>query len=282
MEKSLPIISSTLAQKIQEANTQFNSAKTLILEAYEIALDDGFTPQEAAKLLYERITIFHEKTIRKWLPSDAKNQNKIRDQFANRGSQKSQETPKNTVNLTTKHEVMDIENQEDDPIYTEFKKDMDKLIEESNPTQTTTERVLQKTGYVIPEDFEEKYREAKIMRERAEGESHRREELLNKAHEENKTLRDEISRLKIKIDEITKTSPLDLPPQAPTVCNTVLKTGTKFQLYLGKEILILFLKQQNITNAREIPNMNIYGEVTKFIEEDDLLIGKIGTLRSAV
>jgi len=118
--------------------------------------------------------------------------------------------------------------------------------------------------------------------EQTKSEKQRISQALDKAHERNKEQQEEINRLQSQLEKATKTSPLDIPPQTPTVCTTEMKAKTKIQLYLSNELMLSFFKRHGVEHARDIPNMTIYGEVTNYMKDDDLAIGKIGTIRSAI
>jgi hypothetical protein len=68
------VISNTLQHYIDEANTSFGKAKEYVVLAYEQALREGYTPVEAKQLLLEKITVFSDRTIYRYLPDEAKDQ----------------------------------------------------------------------------------------------------------------------------------------------------------------------------------------------------------------
>jgi hypothetical protein len=81
-------ISPKLQELIDKANHNFESSKDIILAAYNQALTEGFTPKEAKKILYERIRFFHHRTIRRYLPIEAKDTKKIRTRVVDNSPQK--------------------------------------------------------------------------------------------------------------------------------------------------------------------------------------------------
>ena len=52
------LLSANLANLFKEINSTFGHAKELVLEAYNLALQEKFTPQEAKQLLVDNVTIF--------------------------------------------------------------------------------------------------------------------------------------------------------------------------------------------------------------------------------
>lgn len=79
MSKQHPInISSKLQQLIEKANCSFPSTGEAVNEAYRQALGEGYTPRQAKNVLYDNIHFLHERTIRRYMPSEAKDTEKIR------------------------------------------------------------------------------------------------------------------------------------------------------------------------------------------------------------
>jgi hypothetical protein len=72
-------ISPELEQKIKVANKQWGKAKGSVLNVYKQALEDGWTPVEAAKICREKLVIFSLRTIRGILPDESKSQSMKRD-----------------------------------------------------------------------------------------------------------------------------------------------------------------------------------------------------------
>lgn len=66
------VVSDRLAKAIDEANATFGRAKELIMSAYRIALEEGYTPKAAANLLLSKITVFKKSTIYTCLPDESK------------------------------------------------------------------------------------------------------------------------------------------------------------------------------------------------------------------
>ena len=75
VEKSKPI-SSFLQELIDEANASIETSKTKIMNVYEQALSEGFTPFTARKLVEEKIVNVSKRYIRELLPEDAKDLSK--------------------------------------------------------------------------------------------------------------------------------------------------------------------------------------------------------------
>jgi hypothetical protein len=70
-------ISPKLQELIDNANHNFESAKDIVMDAYNQALREGFSPREAKRILCERIRFFHNRTIRRYLPLEAKDVKKM-------------------------------------------------------------------------------------------------------------------------------------------------------------------------------------------------------------
>lgn len=69
--KALP--SAKLANLIKEINYTFGHAKELILKAYNLAIQENRTPEEAKQLLLDNITVFKKTQIYAYLPPECKN-----------------------------------------------------------------------------------------------------------------------------------------------------------------------------------------------------------------
>lgn len=66
-------LSPELEQRIKVAIKKWGKAKDSVLNVYNQALEDGWTPVEAAKICRENLVIFSPRTIR-GIPDKAKNQ----------------------------------------------------------------------------------------------------------------------------------------------------------------------------------------------------------------
>jgi len=304
MTELVPAYSQKLQQLIEEANAALKQygkwkgeAKSKILGAYKQALSDGYTPS-AAKTLLESKLSYSERYVRECLPSEAKQKQEpslkqvykvmggtVPPENINTTSQPNDYDP-NTVTITTKHDVIDPYEESQDKLNDLIKETQNqqlKPISEESPTERA-KRLMQESGYDLDEDQEDlqiQINDIKTSLEQERSEKQRISSALNTAHERNKEQQEEIHRLQIELEKVTKTSPLDIP-QTPHVCNTDLKAKTKIQLYLSKDLIMQFFKRQGIEHARDIPNMTIYGEITNYMKDDDLAIGKIGTIRSSI
>lgn len=67
------LISAKLTTLFKEINSTFGHAKDLVLEAYNLAIKEKYTPQEAKKLLLDNITVFKKTQIYAYLPPECKN-----------------------------------------------------------------------------------------------------------------------------------------------------------------------------------------------------------------
>jgi hypothetical protein len=73
-----PKISIKLQELMNQANNSFPSTGEAIMAAYNQALKEGYTPRQAKNILYNNIHFFDERTIRRYLPLEAKDTEKIR------------------------------------------------------------------------------------------------------------------------------------------------------------------------------------------------------------
>lgn len=71
-------ISSELQQLIEKANFSFPSTGEAVMAAYKQALGEGYTPRQAKNVLYDNIHFLDERTIRRYMPSEAISTEKIR------------------------------------------------------------------------------------------------------------------------------------------------------------------------------------------------------------
>lgn len=67
------ILSTKLANLFVEINSTFGHAKELILAAYNLAIQEKYTSQQALHLLLENITVFKKTQIYACLPPECKN-----------------------------------------------------------------------------------------------------------------------------------------------------------------------------------------------------------------
>lgn len=93
MSAEYPKISIRLQELINQANNGFPSTGEAIMAAYNQALKEVYTPRQAKNILYDNIHFLDERTIRRYLPLEAKDTEKIRTRppTADNGAQKSAE-----------------------------------------------------------------------------------------------------------------------------------------------------------------------------------------------
>jgi len=65
-------LSVKLADLFVQINTTFGHAKELILEAYNLAKQEGYSPAEAKHLIMDNITVFSKRTKYSYLPDECK------------------------------------------------------------------------------------------------------------------------------------------------------------------------------------------------------------------
>jgi hypothetical protein len=93
MSTKYPKISIRLQELMNQANSSFPSTGEAIMAAYNQALEEGYTPRQAKNILYNNVHFVDERTIRRYLPLEAKDTEKIRTRppTADNGPQKSAE-----------------------------------------------------------------------------------------------------------------------------------------------------------------------------------------------
>ena len=93
MSAEYPKISIRLQELIKQANKSFPSTGEAIMAAYNQAVEEGYTPRQAKNILYNNVHFLDERTIRRYLPLEAKDTEKIRTRppTADNGAQKSAE-----------------------------------------------------------------------------------------------------------------------------------------------------------------------------------------------
>jgi hypothetical protein len=79
MSTEYPKISIKLQELISQANNSFPSTGEGIRAAYNQALEEGFAPRDAKYMLYDKVIFLNERTIRRYLPLEARNTEKIRN-----------------------------------------------------------------------------------------------------------------------------------------------------------------------------------------------------------
>jgi hypothetical protein len=93
MSTEYPKISIRLQELINQANNSFPSTGEAIMAAYNQAVEEVYTPRQAKNILYNNVHFLDERTIRRYLPLEAKDTEKIRSRppTADNGAQKSAE-----------------------------------------------------------------------------------------------------------------------------------------------------------------------------------------------
>jgi hypothetical protein len=76
MSAEYPKISIRLQELINQANNGFPSTGEAIMAAYNQALKEEYTPRQAKNILYDNIHSLDERTIRRYLPLEAKDTEK--------------------------------------------------------------------------------------------------------------------------------------------------------------------------------------------------------------
>jgi len=104
-----------LLETIATAKEYAINAIGLVKKAYDLAIRDGFKPQEARVFLMAELPFISERTIRKALPDEAKDQSKVRTDFAATLPQKPEQNNDNIVNITTKANIQDADLVSKDP-----------------------------------------------------------------------------------------------------------------------------------------------------------------------
>lgn len=66
------LLSANLANLFKEISSTFGHVRELVLEAYNLAIQEKYTPQEAKQLLLDNITVFKKTQIYAYLPSECK------------------------------------------------------------------------------------------------------------------------------------------------------------------------------------------------------------------
>jgi hypothetical protein len=91
MSTEYPKISIKMQDLINQANNRFPSTGEAIMAAYNQALEEGYTPRQTKNILFDNIHFLDERTIRRYLPLEAKDTEKIRTKHTteDNGPQKS-------------------------------------------------------------------------------------------------------------------------------------------------------------------------------------------------
>ncbi|MGH9950810.1 MAG: hypothetical protein ACRD5J_04225 [Nitrososphaeraceae archaeon] len=125
------VLSARLENLFKEINKTFGRAKDLVLEAYNLAIQEKYTPQEAKKLLLDNITVFKKTQIYAYLPSECKNPIK---QKAGSVSHKSEVSiPESEQNTETAFDPNSNEQYSNDRISQHTKKEVTELSAKKLP-----------------------------------------------------------------------------------------------------------------------------------------------------
>ena len=80
-----------------QINKRVDHAKELVLEAYNLAIQENYTPQKAKQLLLDNITEFKKTQIYAYLPSESKNPVKQRARLVSHKTEVSVPAPEQNV-----------------------------------------------------------------------------------------------------------------------------------------------------------------------------------------
>lgn len=119
------LLSANLANLFKEINSTFGHAKELVLEAYNLALQEKFTPQEAKQLLLDNVTIFKKTQIYAYLPSECKDPVKQKAGYLSHKTEVS--VPESEQNTETTFELDSNEQYSNDPLPQHKKKQVTEL-----------------------------------------------------------------------------------------------------------------------------------------------------------
>lgn len=87
-----------------EINSIFGHAKELILKAYNLAIQENYSPQQVKQLLLDNITEFKKTQIYTYLPSECKNPVKQKAGYLSHKTEVS--VPKSELLLIKLHKTM--------------------------------------------------------------------------------------------------------------------------------------------------------------------------------
>lgn len=108
--------SEELLEKIAEVKDSLTTAGKMIKEAYDLAIRDGFNPQQARQFLTAQLPFLAERTIRLALPAEAKDQSKDHSDAPRHTLPRNPEPKEpNIVNITTKANIQDAELVQEEP-----------------------------------------------------------------------------------------------------------------------------------------------------------------------
>jgi hypothetical protein len=119
------LLSANLATLFEEINSTFGHAKELVLKAYNLAIQEKYTPQEAKQLLLDNITVFKKTQIYAYLPSECKNPIKQKAGSVRHKSEVS--VPESEQNTETTFELDSNEQYSNDPLPQHTKKQVTEL-----------------------------------------------------------------------------------------------------------------------------------------------------------
>jgi hypothetical protein len=125
------LLSANLATLFKEINSTFGHAKELVLKAYNLAIQEKYTPQQAKQLLLDNITVFKKTQIYTYLPSECKD---LIKQKAGSVSHKLEvSVPESEQNTETTFELDSNKQYSNDPLPQYTKKQVTELREKKLP-----------------------------------------------------------------------------------------------------------------------------------------------------
>lgn len=94
------LLSANLANLFKEINSTFGHAKELILMAYNLAIQENYSPQQAKQLLLDNITEFKKTQIYAYLPSECKDPVKQKAGYLSHKTEVSVPEPEHNTETT--------------------------------------------------------------------------------------------------------------------------------------------------------------------------------------
>jgi len=172
-------LSSKLQLLIDEANKFTKTWADKVLAVYDQAKIEGYTPQEARKLVEEKIFSVSSRHMRRILPAESKNQNMIRISKPKQIADTRPQIP------AREEKIIEVQTSENDNPYEESQNKIDALIAETQEQQL---KPIPDTMDIDIEELQIKLSDEATARQNAEAELKRYRELLEKERDRIKEL----------------------------------------------------------------------------------------------
>lgn len=129
------LLSTQLTEIFAEINSTYGRAKELVFKAYNLALQEGYSPEEAKKVILDNVTVCGKTTKYSLLPDECKKV--TRPKISTKKIPDLESSNNDTINLNTEHQII------------QANEEPETKTEEEDTTEVQEERTLPSNREVI-------------------------------------------------------------------------------------------------------------------------------------